>query len=87
MECLMRLFPVLPGASVLLVLLRAERSSHLVAKTLLVRLFGDFVSPATHNPSIVHHQVLLLESTRCVLSGSVPDLSATADSEVFFHCF
>ena len=77
---------MLPGTSVL-VLLRAEGSSHLVAKTLLVRLFGNFVSPATHNPSIVHHQVLLLEATRRMLSGSVPDLCATADSEVFFHCF
>lgn len=84
MECLMRLFPVLPGASVLL---RAEGSSHLIAETLLVGLFGDFVSPATHNPSIMHHQVLLLESSRRVLSGSVPNLGATADCELFFRHF
>jgi hypothetical protein len=79
------LLAVSPAVLTCLALLGTKRGSHLVAETLLVRLLGNLVGAAAHNPAIMHHQILLLKATSRLLCGSVPDLGATANCKFVFR--
>ena len=65
--------------------LGAKRRRNFLPKPLLVGSLGNLVGTTAHYPSIVHHQVALLETTGRLFCGSVPDLGATSNCKFVFR--